>query len=143
MLIDDERQLVLNDIVEHCRKLADHYQENAGLAEDPALADLFTKTSRERRELAASLEDQMRHHGWLPAAPDPDAELVEELITRVKIAWSEDKRRELLAGMLQGEKRLAALLAAALRHEMPAATRDFLEKAQEAVAVTLKRFAAA
>jgi uncharacterized protein (TIGR02284 family) len=143
MLIRDERQLVLNDIVEHCRKLADHYRENASLAEDPVLTELFMEISRERRAFAAELEDHLRRLGWLPAAPDPDAELVEELITRVKIAWSEDKRRELLAGMLQAEDRLAGLIAAALRHEIPAATNSFLKEMQEAVTVTLKRLATA
>jgi uncharacterized protein (TIGR02284 family) len=143
MLIRDERQLMLDDIVKHCRKLAARYQQNASLAEDSVLAGLFLEISRERRELADVLENHQRRLGWLPAAPDPDAELVEELITKVKIAWSEDHRRELLAEMLQAEDRLAALIAAALRHEIPAAIKEVLQRMQETVAFTLKRLAAA
>jgi hypothetical protein len=143
MLIRDERELVLDDLVEHCRKVASHYREYAGLIEEPALGELFSETGRKHLELAVRLEEHLRDLGWLPPAPDPDAELVEELITRVKVAWSADKRHELLAEMLQAEDRLAAMIASALRQEISAELRSILKEMEEAADDTLKRLSSA
>ena len=142
-MIRDERLAALNNLIEQCKDEADLYQEAAGLTEEPALGELFTKTGRERERLASELSTYLRQLGDLPAAPDRDRETLEELVTRLKAALSVDKRLVLIDERLQAEKELSSLIESALREKMPVQVHSFLVTMQQNVTDTMDELAAA
>ena len=83
-MLRDERQARLNDLLVACKATAEDYEQAAELAESSALTEFFRATADYRWELADILARQVRDLHDLPREPDPDRQLLDHALTRLK-----------------------------------------------------------
>jgi hypothetical protein len=96
-VIRDERQARLNDLLVACKSSAEDYEQAAELAESAALAQFFRATADYRWGLADVLAAQVRNLDDLPREPDPDRQLLDHALTRLKTALHLAGDRDLAA----------------------------------------------
>ena len=77
----------------------------------------------QRRRDAEVLAEHIRQLGELPMEPDPEYELVTDIVSQIKAALAEDQRPLVIERSNEAEEALAAALREALRHDLPPGTR--------------------
>lgn len=138
-MLNDDRQVALNDVIEACWEAADLAADAAGRLEDRVLADLVGGLAVWRRTMAESLGDHIRRIGDAPKTPDSDREALEELWSRIKTTVSDDPRIVILEERVRFESRLADLMATALDQPLPSDTLDVLRRYRDEIAADIKR----
>lgn len=128
-VLRDEREVSLNRLLVASRALAESY---AGLrkpldSDDASAARLFATLAEERSRAADELERHVRGLEELPAAPDPERQLLSLLSSRAKGAFSADRTRALAEDRAAAERDLAACAESALEQDLSAATRALLQ----------------
>jgi len=88
----DEYQVILNDITVLSREAADHYREDANKldGDNPELARLFLELADHRDLVAEGIQTMLRSLDALPREPDPERELLDELIEHASANLSSD-----------------------------------------------------
>ncbi len=90
MLIKNDKQVSLDQVNQLLRLSADQFDDASRRIDDAPLADWFAQLASERRDLSCELEELVRQSGELPSRPDPDKELVTNLLTGLKEAFAVD-----------------------------------------------------
>ncbi len=111
MLIKSDKQVACDQVNQLLRLSADQYDDASNRIADSALANWFAELAGARRQFSEQLEDQIRQAGELPSRPDPDKELLTNLLVGLKEAFFSDH----IAHELQQRDALEAELAEALR----------------------------
>ncbi|MGI8740251.1 MAG: PA2169 family four-helix-bundle protein [Gammaproteobacteria bacterium] len=142
MLLNDA-QIALNDVLVNIKDAADHYDDAAGMLEPAATAALFRELAQQRRDIADELESHIRNLGGLPRNADGDRETVARLLARLKATLSADKRIELLTEREHVEGGIDTMIATALRQDLPADTRDYLQQVRADIENARQRLAEA
>jgi uncharacterized protein (TIGR02284 family) len=142
MLLRDDKQAAMNDLLVALEDAADRYHDAAQIAHEPALASLFQRLSRRRREMAREAERHLRKLGDLPRTPDSDLEALESLLTHVKAALSPDERRTLLQERERTEARIEDLIKTALATSLAPEMEASLQRMHEEVAATRQELSA-
>lgn len=139
MLLRNEQQLALNQVETLCIATADHYAAAADNVEDEALSTLFSALAQQRRELAVELADHIRALDDLPQQPDPDREVIDDLITGIKAFFSGDQRETMIEERKKLERSLADAVHAAQQQALSAETKMFLTRLQSHVEATIRQ----
>lgn len=132
MLIKNDKQVACDQVNQLLRLSADQYDDASNRVADSALSGWFAELAAQRRQFSEQLEDQIRQAGELPSRPDPDKELVTNLLVGLKEAFFTDhlahelQQRDVLeaelgeavrqAQRLQQEPGMATLLASLAEH---------------------------
>jgi uncharacterized protein (TIGR02284 family) len=142
-MLRDDKQTALNDVIYAVKDSAHHYREAADIVSDVGLADLFRTIARQRETLVTELEVHIRRLHDLPREPDPDREIVDAVITRLKAALTGDERLSVLDEREQAEDELRACIEVALAQALPEATQAVLTRLlNEAIATQERLFTA-
>jgi uncharacterized protein (TIGR02284 family) len=105
-MLRSEAEVALNDVVEAAREAADLYADDAEVAHEASLAELFDELAQRRDRFASLLDEQIRKRGDLPDAPDTDRETFHRLGNRLRAVFSGDERRALLNDRIAAEQDL-------------------------------------
>ncbi len=114
-----EGQAALNTLLVAARETLDHYRDVAELVETH-LGQIFRGIAAQRRGLIHRLEDAVRASGDLPAVPDPDKEAAVMLLHHVAALIKPHYAGDIIEQRVEGEKKLADLVAAAQATELDA-----------------------
>jgi len=134
-LLRDPAEAALNDLLARARRAGDLYERLAGEA-GPALGGLFRELASEHRARSSELEREVRALGALPMDVDPDAETLEQTLSRLRAAVAGVTGRadcERALDRLRAEEGLAAALAEAPRDALPPSAREVLERLRRTV----------
>lgn len=143
-LLREEREIALTDAAVALKDAAAQLADEAGLLREGATAELFGRLAAEHRDMAAELDAELRRLGYKTREPDPDAETGKELLARVRAAFAGDEARSLLQGREAAEEAVAdAVDAARQLADLPAETRDLLQRLAERVAAARSALAQA
>jgi uncharacterized protein (TIGR02284 family) len=129
-ILREQREIRLNAVIEAAVEAADHYEEEAERVGEERIARLFADLGCRRREMSETLGDHIRRLGDLPLEPDPEAELLHEVASRIRTA-TEDPRRVLLEERIEAEDDLKMRINAALKTDLPADTLRLLREYEE------------
>lgn len=125
-MLRDDRQIALNEAVEASLHAAHVHEHGAQLLGDDTLG--LRQLAAQRRRDAEILAEHVRRLGDLPAEPDPEYEVVSDVVSQIKAALAEDQRRLVVERSNATEAMLAAALREALRHDLPPDCRRDLER---------------
>lgn len=89
---------------------ADYYREMAELLAEDKLDDRLTKLGRERETFIAPFQQVVEQLGELPAKPDPDKELLQQLGGKLTQLFSADSKNAILDKCLHEDDKLADLV---------------------------------
>ena len=89
---------------------ADYHQQMAELLPDNNINDCLTKLGRERQAFIAPFEKVVKQLGELPARPDPDKELMQQLGGKLSQLFSTDAKNTILDKCLEEDHKLADLV---------------------------------
>ena len=142
-MLRDDKQTALNDVIYAVKDSAHHFQEAAEIVSDAGLADLFRAIARQRETLATELEAHIRRLHDLPREPDPDREIVDAVITRLKAALTGNERLSVLDEREQAEGELRTCIEDALALDFPEATQVLLTRLLNEAIATRERLSAA
>lgn len=119
MFIKNDREVAFDEVNRLLRLSGDQYRDAAARMDDPALVEWLMQQATRRLALSEQLEQLIRQTGELPARPDPDQELVKNVLAGIKEAFSRNhvayelEQRDLLEIELAGAIEVA-------RHYHPA-----------------------
>lgn len=132
MLIKNDKQVALDQVNRLLRLSSHQYDDASRRIEDPALSDWFAQLAIERAHYSEQFEERIRQAGELPNRPDPDKELVSNLLEEIREIFTSDHiphelhQRALLetaletaleqASRLNDETAMAELIAMLQRH---------------------------
>lgn len=132
-MLRTEQQAALDDVIVMCLYAADRYQSAAQRASDRRLSEFFVTLAQERKQFAQRLTHVLVSIGSMPSQPDPDKETLDEVITRIKMAFAGDERSLLLEEGRHVEQQIAATAANASEYLQQEGTKQILERLIEAV----------
>jgi uncharacterized protein (TIGR02284 family) len=133
-MLRDDRQVALNQVIEAALTAARAHEQGAALLEDaPDSAAALRALAERRSHIATVLGEHLRRLGDLPKDPDADLEAAKELLARVRVAFSEDKRQQVRQQAQEVEAHLAEAVRGALEQDLPADTRTALQDLLAAV----------
>lgn len=89
---------------------SDYHQKMAELLPDNNTNDCLTKLGRERQAFIAPFENVVKQLGELPARPDPDKELMQQLGGKLSQLFSTDAKNTILDKCLEEDHKLADLV---------------------------------
>lgn len=129
----DEREVALNELLSGCEALGRSYARLAESLkeEDAGAAELFSRLGQARQQAAKRLAGHVRRMDELPAAPDPDRELVTRLASLAKGALAADRTRALAEDRAAAERDLAARAEAARKQSLPADTQNLVREIEQ------------
>ena len=125
-MLRDERQLSLNEAVEASLHAAHVHEDGAELLGDDMLG--LRRLAAQRRRDAEILAEHVRRLGDLPMEPDPEYEVAADVVSHIRAALAEDRRRLVIERSNEAEEALAAALREALRHDLPPDARRDVER---------------
>ena len=125
-MLRDERQLALNEAVEASLHAAHVHEDGAELLGDDMLG--LRRLAAQRRRDAEILAEHVRRLGDLPMEPDPEYEVAADVVSHIRAALAEDRRRLVIERSNEAEEALAAALREALRHDLPPDARRDVER---------------
>jgi len=137
-VIRDERQARLNDLLVACKSSAEDYEQAAELAESPALADFCRATAEYRWKLADALAARVRDLHDLPREPDPDRQLLDHALTRLRAVLHLAGDRDLAAERRDDDRELLEIARVAEGTELPAPASETVRGVTEHVRATLE-----
>lgn len=126
-MLRDDRQAALNEVVRAALEAAHAHEQGAELLEDDASAAALRALAARRARAAAQLGEHLRRLGDLPKEPDADLETARQLLSRVLVALSDDRRDQILQHARHVEEHLATAVRSALEQDLPADTAAVLE----------------
>ncbi len=138
-ILRNDAEMALDDVMEYCKFVLDHYRTVAHITHDPDLGLLFRSLEQSRQQWVEALEAEIRLMGNLPSAPDRDREALDHLLIRIRAALTEDERASLLHESDRVEKVLIKKAQAALAEELSVDVRDLVQKIFEGSAQTRER----
>lgn len=124
-MLRDQGTVALNDLLVALKEAVTRYRTAARL--DPALGQPLTALAAQHEWAVARLAGYLLAEGDLPDAPDPERELVDALVGRLKAALT-GHPATLLAEAAERELRLAELATAAIAVVDEPALRALLEQ---------------
>ena len=118
-LLRDPDEVALNQLLATCLSMAESYTRLSESleAEDPDAAAVFASLAETRRRAASKLEMDVRRMDELPAAPDPDRDLLSLLASLARGALSSDRTRALAEDRAAAERDLVVQAQVASRQE--------------------------
>ena len=125
MLMSD-RLVALNDVLTLAAELSELYAAEQQALEQPEAQNLFKRLAGERAKLAEAATDMIRADDERPRSPDPEHETLEELISDVSAALSDDATQTLAKQRAEQEQRLLSALTAAVKVEEDTAAAERL-----------------
>lgn len=131
MLLRDDRQVAIGAVETLCFETADSYASAAESIEAAPLARVFARLAEERRQLAIDLAAHIRMLDDLPKQPDPDREVLGQILIGIKALLSGDAQATFINERADAEDRLVVATQEALRHALPAATQSMLHRIRE------------
>ena len=131
MLMDD-RLVALNEVLSHCRELAELYRGDR-MGVDSDTQALFERSGEAHDRFADHLSGQIRALGELPAEEDPERLGVERLATDLKSFFSGQRDTSLADTFEQTEAKLDQAITTALGHDLPDAIRQALQQHRSVV----------
>jgi uncharacterized protein (TIGR02284 family) len=126
-MLRDDRQVVINLVIEALLDAAHVHEEGAELLEDQDLSAALRALAGQRRRVALELGEHLRRLGDLPSEPDADLQAAKDLLARLQIAMADDQRDQVAQRSRHAEEHLAERVRAALEEDLPAETRAVLE----------------
>jgi uncharacterized protein (TIGR02284 family) len=114
----------LNDLLVDCKASAEDYEQAAELAASGRLADFFRATADYRWQLADRLAAQVRDLGDLPREPDPDRQLLDHALTRLKAVLHLTGDRDLIGERREDDGELLEAARSTLELDLPDPARD-------------------
>ena len=142
-MLRDEALVAVDRVALTSRGAAVAYADAASLADHGDLSALFADLARERDHMAAGLVPHIHALGGNPSDINPERALVGKAARRVRSALSADEHLALIRDRASEEDELAACIAAALAHDLPADTQRQLEHDARQVAAAQVRLARA
>ncbi|WP_237055846.1 hypothetical protein [Microbulbifer sediminum] len=136
-LIRDDVQVALNDLHVALKHSADHYRYAAEFLSDESAASHCQAIAGERDQLAGLVADAIRAAGDLPAVPDSEREVGEQLLQRLESMFSADQAREVMAQRRDADRDLLAWLEGDALAALEAGHGDLLRRCRASVADTL------
>lgn len=131
MLLRDDRQVAVGTVETLCFETAGSYANAAEKIEAASLALVFARLAEERRQLAIELAAHIRMLDDLPKQPDPDREVLGQMLTGIKAILSGDAQATFIEERTDAEEKLVAAAQEALRHTLPAETQSMLRQIRE------------
>lgn len=143
MLLRDDRQMALSQVETLCLEAADHYAASAEKTDDATLANLFADFTQQYRRFASALAKHIRASGDLPQAPDPDREVMENVLAGIKGFFQGDVRGTLISERERSESAIADAVRAALEQDFPTDLRSLLDNILAHTDIAKEKLAAA
>jgi uncharacterized protein (TIGR02284 family) len=144
-MLRDERQTLINALLEACEEAVSDYRDEAAEAKEPALAGLLRQLAAEREVTVMELSGAIRALGDMPDIPDADRVQLSQLVTRVRARFSPRHDGVLADAGVERERHIAALARSAAPMVVQPDLRSLLEstaESAEAARARLARFAA-
>lgn len=123
MMLRNDTQQFLHEVVLACYHAADVHLSGSDLARTASARGLLSELAARRGAIAARLAEDARSLGDLPQRPDPDTTTITELITRVRVALTEEADRLLLERSCEAETELAAAIERVFLEDLPSKVR--------------------
>lgn len=125
-MLRDDRQTALNAAIEACLHAAHVHDDGAELIGDDPVG-LRHLAARRRRD-AETLAGHLRRLDDLPKEPDPEYEVVSDLVSHIKNALAEDEQRQVLERSQAAEEALAEALEQILKLDLAPDCRSDVEQ---------------
>ena len=116
------------EILKLVRETADYYRQMAELLAEDNLDNPLTNLGRERETFTSPFEKVVKQLGELPARPDPDKELMQQLGGKLSQLFSTDARNTILDKCLEHDHELADLVRHTKLGELSADIQQLLDQ---------------
>lgn len=133
MLLRNEKQVALDTVINSSRKSIEHYRWVADSGNEEPFKSLLYKLALHRENIVEKLAPKMYKLGDMPSSPDPEKVAVEEMVTQIKAAFSEDEQKVLSASLDEIDSQLLQEIGDALSLDFEAETVTLLRELQQAV----------
>lgn len=121
-ILKDDLTVALDEVDRTASRIVTIYQDLAGLADDPALADRFEQEAARRRQALTAFNRERRAAGQTPEVADPERAHLASLWFTLKAAVAGERAREQMERSLaELDERLAEAVRGALALSPPAA----------------------
>ncbi|MEF3074186.1 DUF2383 domain-containing protein [Methylobacter sp. Wu1] len=138
-MLRTEKQVALDTVINSGLRSIDHYCRVGESIQDEQAGTLLDKLAVERKRLVDKLAPKMYKLGDMPSSPDPEKLAVEEIFTRIKAAFSEDEKNELLASLDEIDSQLMQDIDEAFRLDFDEETMAILRELQASAAGARKK----
>lgn len=137
-MLRTEKQVALDTVINASLKSIAHYRWVADSSHDERLKALLGRLAQRQETLVEKLAPRMYQLGDMPSSPDPEKLAVEEMLTQLKAAFSEDEQDTWLARLDELDSQLLQDIDEAVRLDFDVRTRAMLRELQQAVAEARK-----
>ncbi|MFI2810209.1 MULTISPECIES: hypothetical protein [Microbulbifer] len=139
-LIRDDVQVALHDLHVALKHSADSYSHAADFLNDAGASNRCRSIASERDKLAALVAAAVREAGDLPAVPDSEREVGEQLLQRLESLFSADQAREVMAQRREADRELLTWLEGEDLSPLEKGYSDLLLRCRASVSDTLAHF---
>ena len=132
-MLRNDKQVALDIVINSTRKSIEHYRWVSDSVNDEQVKSLLNKLALHRETIVDKLAPKMYKLGDMPSSPDPEKVAVEEMVTQIKAAFSEDEQKVLSASLDEIDSQLLRQIGDALSLDFEAETVALLRELQQAV----------
>jgi hypothetical protein len=98
-MLKTEKQAALDTVINSSRSSIEHYRWAADSSNDEQERIVLYKLALQREMIVDKLAPQMYKLGDMPSSPDPEKLTVEEILTQIKAAFSDDEKHVISASL--------------------------------------------
>jgi succinate dehydrogenase flavin-adding protein (antitoxin of CptAB toxin-antitoxin module) len=132
-MLRNEKQVALDTVINSSRRSIEHYRWVADSSDEGQVKTLLYKLALHREMIIDKLAPQMYKLGDMPSSPDPEKVAVEEFVTQIKAAFSEDEKNVLSNNLDELDAQLLQEISDAYSLGFDEETMEMLRKLQEGV----------
>jgi hypothetical protein len=135
-MLKTEKQAALDTVINSSRSSIEHYRWAADSSNDEQERIVLYKLALQREIIVDKLAPQMYKLGDMPSSPDPEKLTVEEIVTQIKAAFSDDEKHAISASLDDFDSQLLQEIGEAFSLDFDEETMAILRELQQSIVET-------